>query len=163
MAHLNANLQMMWQFGTGKSYRVGFENHGEEIANCRPYLLGSYDRPPRNLAFLINSGYKAKEWQGYFYGLAPPLLYGILPNKYWQTCVTWCNTIRIITQHAIHSTQLQGAQLCLDELQLEFEILYVRRRDDCLHFVQPLSSCATSYWPGGTTTGTAEFILYMGY
>ncbi|KAJ6528077.1 hypothetical protein B0H19DRAFT_1195027 [Mycena capillaripes] len=51
-------------------------------SRCRPDLLhpwvipGSFDRPPRNPAEKINSGYKAWERLLYVYGAGPALLYG---------------------------------------------------------------------------------------
>jgi hypothetical protein len=48
--------------------------HGEDVAKTLPYLPGSFDRPPRNPAEKINSGYKAWEFLTYIYGLAPALL-----------------------------------------------------------------------------------------
>ena len=59
-----------------------WEDHGAAVARVTPYIPGSFDRPPHNPAEKISSGYKAQEWLGYLYGLAPALLYGILPDKY---------------------------------------------------------------------------------
>ncbi len=39
-----------------------WESHGRDVAAATPYLPGSFDRPPRNIAEKINSGYKAWEW-----------------------------------------------------------------------------------------------------
>ncbi|EDR02847.1 uncharacterized protein LACBIDRAFT_307986 [Laccaria bicolor S238N-H82] len=35
--------------------------HGAAVESCKPFIPGSYDRPPRNIAEKISSGYKAKE------------------------------------------------------------------------------------------------------
>ncbi|TFK31092.1 hypothetical protein BDQ12DRAFT_701656 [Crucibulum laeve] len=45
--------------------------HGtfHSVAASKVYLPSSFDRPPCNIALKVSSGYKAKEWQGYFYGL----------------------------------------------------------------------------------------------
>ena len=61
-----------------------WKEHGAEIARCTPHLPGSFDRSPCNPAEKMNSGYKAWEWLLYLYGLAPALLFGILPLQYWQ-------------------------------------------------------------------------------
>ena len=42
------------------------------------------DRPPRNPAKKISSGYKAWEYLLYIYGLGPALFYNVLPEKYWS-------------------------------------------------------------------------------
>jgi hypothetical protein len=52
------------------------------VADLTPYILGSFDCPPHNIAEKLKSGYKAWEFQLYFYGAGPALLYGILPLKY---------------------------------------------------------------------------------
>ncbi|KIJ95010.1 hypothetical protein K443DRAFT_42590, partial [Laccaria amethystina LaAM-08-1] len=38
-----------------------WESHGMAVSAATPYLPGSFDRPPRNIAEKINSGYKAWE------------------------------------------------------------------------------------------------------
>ena len=57
--------------------------HGKMVANATPYIPGSFDRPPRNPAEKISSGYKAWEFLLYFYGLGPALFCGLLPDLYW--------------------------------------------------------------------------------
>lgn len=59
-----------------------WKSHGKLVAAATPYLPGSFDRPPRNPAEKISSGYKAVEFLTYLYGLGPALLYGLLPPKY---------------------------------------------------------------------------------
>ncbi|KAF8508135.1 hypothetical protein JB92DRAFT_2733590 [Gautieria morchelliformis] len=125
----------MWDWAVLKT-KV-WEAHGQSVADCRPYLPGSFDRPPRNIALKMNSNYKAKEWQGYLYGLAPALLYRILPRKYWQNFCKLVRAVRMIHQRTIPLAQLLVAQQCLDEFHLQYEILYVQRRVDQLHFVRP--------------------------
>ncbi|KAJ8089822.1 hypothetical protein PM082_018398 [Marasmius tenuissimus] len=53
------------------------------VAAATPFIPISFDRPPRDPAEKISSGYKAWEFL-YFFGLGPCLLYGLLPNKYWS-------------------------------------------------------------------------------
>ena len=46
-----------------------WEKHGQQVASATPYLPGSFDRPPRNPAEKISSGYKAWEFLLYLFGL----------------------------------------------------------------------------------------------
>jgi len=48
-----------------------WKEHGQRVADATPYLPGSFDRPPRNPAEKISSGYKAWEFLTYLYGLGP--------------------------------------------------------------------------------------------
>ncbi|KAF8078231.1 hypothetical protein FPV67DRAFT_1662983 [Lyophyllum atratum] len=52
-----------WAVLTGDIWKA----HGAAVARARPYIPGSYDQPPRNIAEKISSGYKAKEWQGFLW------------------------------------------------------------------------------------------------
>jgi Transposase family tnp2 len=70
-----------------------WNKHGKTIANCTPYLPGSFDRPPHNPAKKINSGYKAWEFLTYIYSLSPGLFYGVLPDKYWHN---FCKLVKAI-------------------------------------------------------------------
>ncbi|KAF8074614.1 hypothetical protein FPV67DRAFT_1408292 [Lyophyllum atratum] len=114
-----------------------WKDHGATVARARPYIPGCYDRPPRNIAEKISSGYKAKEWQGYFYGLGPALLHGLLPKKYWQNFCKLVHGIRIIHQRSISRHQLQEAHRYFQEFHEEFELLYCQRRTDRLHMMRP--------------------------
>lgn len=122
-----------WAVLTGDVWR----DHGAAVAKAKPYMPGSYDRPPRNIAEKISSGYKAKEWQGYFYGLAPALLYDVLPKKYWQNFCKLVYAIQILHQRSIPRAHLQMAEVSMQEFHHEFELLYVQRRTDRLHFMRP--------------------------
>lgn len=61
-----------------------WKQHGKMVASSTIHIPGCFGRPPRNIQEKINSGYKAWEFMLYLYGLAPGLLYGILPLEYWQ-------------------------------------------------------------------------------
>ncbi|KAJ3501967.1 hypothetical protein NLJ89_g9101 [Agrocybe chaxingu] len=115
-----------------------WKKHGEEVADCKPYIPGLYDRPPRNLADKISSRYKAKEWQGYFYGLAPALLYDVLPKKYWKNFCKLVYAVRLLHQHRITHENVKEAHICLQQFHHEFEVLYYQRCADRLHFVCPV-------------------------
>jgi hypothetical protein len=69
-----------WAVLRGDDWR----DHGKAVANVLPYLPGSFDRPPRNIAEKLTSGYKAWEFLLYLYGLGPGLLYGLLPDVYYN-------------------------------------------------------------------------------
>jgi hypothetical protein len=111
--------------------------HGAAVAAATPYLPGSFDRPPRNPAEKINSGFKAWEFLLYMYGLGPGLLFGILPDKYWRNYCKLVFGIRIIHQYTIETTDLCQAHQALVEFAVEFEQLYYRRQVNRLHFVRP--------------------------
>ncbi|KAG6888033.1 hypothetical protein C0992_009848 [Termitomyces sp. T32_za158] len=109
------------------------------MARCTPYLPGSFDRPPRNPAEKINSGYKAWEYLLYIFGLAPGLLYRVLPLPFWCSFCKIVAGVRFIYQRQIHvTTQLVAAHAYLIECVAEFEALYVQRRADRIHFVRPI-------------------------
>ncbi|KAF9470260.1 hypothetical protein BDN70DRAFT_998988 [Pholiota conissans] len=61
-----------------------WKQHGQSVADATPYLPGSFDRPPRNPADKISSGYKAWEFLTYIFGLGPGLLHGVLPDVYFE-------------------------------------------------------------------------------
>jgi hypothetical protein len=112
-------------------------DHGAAVARATPYIPGSFDRPPRNPAEKISSGYKAREWLGYLFGLAPALLHGILPDKYWKNFCKLVYAVRILHQRSITLEQLQSAHQHICEFHEEFEHLYCQRRTDRLHFIRP--------------------------
>ncbi|KAL6307024.1 hypothetical protein BKA93DRAFT_728601 [Sparassis latifolia] len=122
-----------WAVLQGDVWKV----HGQAVANATPYLPGSFDRPPRNSAEKISSGYKAWEFLIYLFGLGPGLLYGVLPDKYWKNFCTLVCGIRLINQHKITSKDLQRAHKSLVQFCIGFEQLYYQRRVDRLHFVWP--------------------------
>ena len=124
-----------WDWGT----LVGdvWKEHGAVVASCREFIPGFIDHPPQNIAEKINSGYKAKEWQTYLYGLAPALLAGILPDRYWKKFCKLVYAIRILHQCTILRTQLEEAHTYLKLFCVEYEEIYVQRRSDQLHMVRP--------------------------
>ncbi|PSR74879.1 hypothetical protein PHLCEN_2v9487 [Hermanssonia centrifuga] len=66
---------------------------GDAVANARTYLPGSFDRPPRNPAKAMNSGYKAIEYLTLFYGLGPAMFRPLQQEKYWQN---YCKLVRAV-------------------------------------------------------------------
>ncbi|KAG5219385.1 Amidohydrolase family protein [Salix suchowensis] len=69
-----------WAVLQGKVWK----SHGAEVADCTPYLPGSFDHPPCNPAEKISSGYKVWEFLIYIYSLGLALFYSVLPEKYWK-------------------------------------------------------------------------------
>lgn len=59
-----------------------WKKHGALVAEMLKFLPAYYDRPPRNPAEKLNSGYKAAEFLTYFYGYLPALLINDLPKEY---------------------------------------------------------------------------------
>ncbi|KIJ12680.1 hypothetical protein PAXINDRAFT_14442 [Paxillus involutus ATCC 200175] len=70
---------------------------GKAVADTRPHLPGSYDRPPRNITEKINSGYKAWEFWLFLYGIGPAVLYGWLPDRIWQHYCKLVQAVHIIS------------------------------------------------------------------
>lgn len=114
-----------------------WKNHGTDVASMTPYLPGSFDRPPRNPAEKINSGYKAWEYLMYIYGLGPGLFYHVLPKPYWQNMCRVVRGIRIAHQYKISVTSLKQAHQFFLDFVLEFEELYYKRQPNRIHFVRP--------------------------
>lgn len=110
--------------------------HGQDVAAATRYLPGSFDRPPRNIAEKINSGYKAWEYLLYLYGLAPALLYGILPTPYYIHFCRLVWAMRIVQQHNIKKQDIITVHELLVSFAHDFEVLYYQRRVDRIHFVR---------------------------
>lgn len=71
------------------------------------------------------------------YGIAPALLHGILPDVVWKNFCKFVYGVRLLLQREITLDDLLKGQKALDEFVIEFELLYVERRTDRLHFVRP--------------------------
>ncbi|KAH8995170.1 hypothetical protein EDB83DRAFT_2238905 [Lactarius deliciosus] len=114
-----------------------WQQHGKSVADTLHYLPSSFDRPPRNIAEKLTSSYKAWEFLLYLYGLAPGLLYCILPNLYYSNFCKLVHGIRLMNQHKISRQNVRAAHLALTSFAQEFEIIYCQRQQTCLHFVRP--------------------------
>lgn len=110
--------------------------HGQHVAAATPHLPGQFDRPPRNIAEKINSGYKAWEFLLYLYGLAPALLHSILPNPFYLHFCQLVRAMRIIHQYKIKTADILLAHNLLVSFTRNFEYLYYQRRVDRIHFVR---------------------------
>ena len=113
-----------WVVLTGKTWI----KHGKAVATATPYLPGSFDRPPRDPALKISSGYKAWEFLMYMYGLGPGVFYNILPTPYYENFCDLVYGMQIINQHKITSTQLLQAEDALRRFARGFEELVMSTR-----------------------------------
>jgi hypothetical protein len=114
-----------------------WQQHGRAVAAALHYLPGSFDRPPRNIAEKLTSGYKAWEFLLYLYGLGPGLLYGILPERYFTNYCKLVLGIRLMNQHRITQANVREAHIALLSFAREFEIVYCQRLPTRIHFVRP--------------------------
>ncbi|KAJ7336135.1 hypothetical protein DFH08DRAFT_813380 [Mycena albidolilacea] len=108
---------------------------------------GSFDRPPRNPAEKISSGYKAWEFLLYFFGLGPALFYNLLPDAYWMHYCKCVRAIRILMQEEIFPAEVAEAHDLLTQFSDDFERMYVQRRTDRIHFVRPSIHTASHFAP----------------
>ncbi|KAH9920820.1 uncharacterized protein BXZ73DRAFT_91856 [Epithele typhae] len=114
-----------------------WKTHGAQVADCTRFLPGSFDRPPRNPAEKIKSGYKAWEFLMYIFGLGPCLFYASpLPIEFFRNFCRLVRAIRITLAYTIHADDLVEAHNHFVQFSTEFEELYYKRRPDRLHFIR---------------------------
>lgn len=114
-----------------------WKNHGKNVADATPYLPGSFDRPPRNPAEKISSGYKAREFLTYVFILGPGVFLDVLPDKYWSHFCKLVAAIRLLHQRSITPAQLVQAHSLIIEFVEQFELMYYQRKVTRLHFCRP--------------------------
>ncbi|KIO04826.1 hypothetical protein M404DRAFT_142467 [Pisolithus tinctorius Marx 270] len=114
-----------------------WQEHGEDVQRSSLYLPGSYDRKPRNIAEKINTQYKTWEFQLYLFGLAPILLYDVLPEKYWTNHCKLVRGFQIMCQTSITHEELVDTHALLCSWEYEFEHIYYGLRKSRLHFIRP--------------------------
>jgi hypothetical protein len=114
-----------------------WQKHGKSVADALYYLPSSFERPPRNIAEKLTSGYKAWEFLLYLYGLGPGLLYGVLPDVYYANYCKLVYGMRLMNQHNISKDNVRDAYLALASFALEFEEIYCQRLVTRIHFVRP--------------------------
>ncbi|OBZ71428.1 hypothetical protein A0H81_08373 [Grifola frondosa] len=143
--------KVTWDWATlkGDTWKV----HGAMVAAATPYLPGSFDRPPRNPAEKMSSGYKAWEFSMYLWGLGPGLFCFDLPRTYWRNYCKLVHGIHLIHQPKITADQLREAHKLLIEFVEEFEILYYQRNVDRLHFVRQSIHALTHLSPESIRLG----------
>lgn len=140
-----------------------WKQHGEAAGNARPYVPVSIDRPPRNIAEKVNSGYKAKEWQGYLVGIAPALLYGVLPMAYWQFFCKLIYATRILHQRTISMADLLEAQACLGAFHTGYEELLCPTPNRSFAFVRPCIHAMLHLGLEALCLGPPNIILCMNH
>ncbi|GJE92186.1 hypothetical protein PsYK624_083390 [Phanerochaete sordida] len=121
-----------WVCLTGDTWKI----HGHAVESTRRFLPGFFDRPPRDPAKKISSGYKAVEYLTYLFGLGPGLLYDILPDQFWTNYCKLVRGIRLLYQRHITIAEVQAAFRLLVEFIEEFEDLYYGRKKERLHFIR---------------------------
>ncbi|KAI0812771.1 hypothetical protein BC629DRAFT_1280765 [Irpex lacteus] len=140
-----------------------WNKHGKQVAAATPYLPGSFDRPPRNPAEKLHSGYKAMEFLTYIYGLGPGLFYGVLPMAHWKSFCKLVRGVRIVSQKVIKKHELTEADRLLLEFCIEFEKLYYQRDPSRIHFVRQsihaLSHIATETTRIGPYAGVTQWTM----
>ena len=124
----------LWEWVTLKDET--WTQHGADVASCTPYLPGSFDRPPRNPAEKINSGYKAWEFLLYLYVLGPGVFRAVLEEKYWRHHCRLVFAVRVLLQRTITRKQLEEAHNQIIKYCVEFEEIYYKRIPERLHFVR---------------------------
>ncbi|KAI0739775.1 hypothetical protein C8Q80DRAFT_1111115 [Daedaleopsis nitida] len=125
-----------WDFAVFADKHV-WQAHGLLVAGSTRYLPGSFDRPPRNPAEKISSGYRAWEYLLYVYGLLPALLRPHLAPIYYKHFCKLVFAVRIITQRSLPRAQIPSAQQCIIEYVEGFETIYYQGHIERLHFVRP--------------------------
>ncbi|KAI9056600.1 hypothetical protein FKP32DRAFT_1585561 [Trametes sanguinea] len=127
--------------------RETWQAHGRLVAQATTYLPGSFDRPPRNPAEKISSGYKAWEFLLYIYGLLPGLLRAVQAPVYYRHFCKLVSAVRVILQRRLEPTQLPSAHRNFVEYAEGLEILYYQRRIERLHFVRQSVHATTHIVP----------------
>ena len=131
------------------------EAHEKQVASETQYLPGSLDRPPRNPAEKISSGYKAWEFLLYLYGLGPGVFYNVLPEKYWWHFCKLVFGMQIMSQYSIKTEDINKAHQALLEFAVEFEVLYYQHWPERLHFVHQSIHALTHLGPEAFWIGPA--------
>ncbi|KAI0772150.1 hypothetical protein BD413DRAFT_475319 [Trametes elegans] len=137
--------------------------YGAAVAEAKQYLPNSFNRPPRNPAEKISSGYKCWEYLNWFYGLAPAFLHGKLPARYWKHYCKLVASVRILFQWKSSSAQRSRAHVLICAFALEYEQLYVQRKVARIHFVpqcmHALTHLPTETWRIGSLICSCQFAM----
>ncbi|PCH42719.1 hypothetical protein WOLCODRAFT_86186 [Wolfiporia cocos MD-104 SS10] len=110
--------------------------HGDAVAKLVSYLPGSFDRPPRNPAEKINSGYKAQEQITHLYEYCIALLYNVLPPAFYRNFCQLVRGVRLMYQREILPKDITEAHEMLLTFSEDYEELYCDRHPDRIHFVR---------------------------
>ncbi|TBU31544.1 hypothetical protein BD311DRAFT_737524 [Dichomitus squalens] len=132
-----------------------WEAHGKLVAEASLYLPGSFDRPPRNPAEKISSGYKAWEYMYYVYGYLPGFLWAVQkPKYYWHFCKLVAGA-RVALLLGTPVNLRQPAHTLLVEYVEQFEEMYYSRRVDRLHFCRQALHGLVHLMPENARVGPA--------
>jgi hypothetical protein len=126
-----------WPWTEYLSQSALWKEHGAKVASARPYLPSDFDKAPRDPAKKSNSGYKGQEWMTYLYALGPMVLQPYLPMIYWKHFCRFCRFLELVGQDHIVKKELNEADQLIRSWVLDFEILYVHRKEARLDFVRP--------------------------
>ncbi|KAH9941205.1 uncharacterized protein BXZ73DRAFT_42295 [Epithele typhae] len=127
-----------WRFSPFRDDSV-WKAHGKLVGASTRYLPGSFDRPPRDPAEKISSGYKAWEYLLYVYGLLPGFLRINFPDRspFYRHFCKLVLPARAALQHSIPHDQIAPMHQRFSEYVHEYEELYFEGRSERLHFVRP--------------------------
>lgn len=113
-----------------------WKEHGQLVLNATPFYPGCFGDAPRNIADKISSGYKASEWQTWFYVLGPALLYGILPLKYWQHYCKLVMGMRMAHERSLTIREVETMRKIFLSFYKDYEKIYYQRMTSRIHFVR---------------------------
>ncbi|PCH44326.1 hypothetical protein WOLCODRAFT_76994 [Wolfiporia cocos MD-104 SS10] len=112
-----------------------WEAHGKAVAATTPYLPGSFDRAPRNIANKLTSGYKAWEHLIHLYCLCPALLYNVLPEVFYRNLCKLVRGVCLLYQRNISHADIMEASVLFIMFEKDYELIYYERKTARLHFM----------------------------
>ena len=111
----------------------------------------------------MSSGYKCWEFLTWIYGLAPGLLYSVLPDKYWTNFCKFVAGARVVYQRKSTATQHECSHTLLSNFIFEYETLFIQRKVSRMHFapqcLHSLSHTPTQTTRIGPLIGTSQFTM----
>ena len=125
-----------WEWAVFYRRSLVWNKHGETVPRAVPYIPSSFSRAPWDPSKKLNSGFKAWEFQIYFYGLCPSLLRHFLPQKYWRNFCKLVAGVRILQHPRISKEELILGHNLLLAFAHEFEDLYYQHKASHIHFIQ---------------------------
>ena len=97
----------------------------------------------------------------YLFGLGPGLFYSILPPYLHQSYCKLVSAVRLIYQKSITREQGTAAFIHFLQYALEFELHYVQRREDHMHFICPIIHTLLHCTPEIFRTGAGYMLFTM--
>ncbi|KZV59104.1 hypothetical protein PENSPDRAFT_760503 [Peniophora sp. CONT] len=150
-----------WIWAVFKRNLALWERHGKLVEEARKYLPGFIERPSRNPARKVNSGYKCVEYLLWLAGLAPGFLQGEIPTEQWEHLCLLAAAIEILFEPGKTAAELDEATDLLADWQMGIETMYANLMVARLHFV-PQHVHAAQHFPRdylrfGPLIGIAQF------